>query len=114
VLRGYANTGWRLLGLAWRPEIGDEQITGADADAAIARLQGLMAVPIDVRYCPHSGGPPVCWCRKPLPGLGAAFIQTCRLDPARCIYVGDGSQDPGFARRLGFQYCDAGTFFTRE
>jgi aryl-alcohol dehydrogenase-like predicted oxidoreductase/histidinol phosphatase-like enzyme len=114
VLRGYANSGWRLLGLAWRPEIGDEQITRADADAAIARLQELMAAPIDVRYCPHSGGPPVCWCRKPLPGLGAAFIQTCRLDPARCIYVGDGPQDPGFARRLGFQYRDAATFFARE
>jgi hypothetical protein len=27
------------------------------------------------------------------------------------IYVGGGPQDPGFARRLGFQYRDAGEFF---
>jgi hypothetical protein len=33
------------------------------------------------------------------------------LDPAACIYVGDGSQDAGYAGRLGFQYRAAGEFF---
>ena len=111
VLRRHAESGWRLLGLAWRPEIGEERITIADADAGIARLQELLGVPIDVQYCPHAGGPPICWCRKPLPGLGVAFIRKYHLDPLRCIYVGQGSQDPGFARRLRFEYRDATEFF---
>jgi aryl-alcohol dehydrogenase-like predicted oxidoreductase len=111
VLRHYAETGWRLLGLSWRPEVGDERITAEQADAGFARVQELLGVPIDVQYCPHGGGPPVCWCRKPLPGLAVAFIRSYQLDPSRCIYVGAGAQDPGFARRLGFQYRDATEFF---
>jgi hypothetical protein len=39
------------------------------------------------------------------------FIQRHHLDPSQCIYVGVGPQDPGFARRLGFQYRDAEDFF---
>jgi histidinol phosphatase-like enzyme len=69
-------------------------------------VREAVGVPIDIQYCPHGGGPPICWCRKPLPGLGVAFIQKYRLDPAQCIYLGAGPQDPGFARRLGFQYRD--------
>ena len=80
-------------------------------DAVFARMQEQIGVAIDVLYCPHGGGPPVCWCRKPLPGLGVVFIQRYRLDPSQCIYVGSGAQDPGFARRLGFQYREADEFF---
>jgi aryl-alcohol dehydrogenase-like predicted oxidoreductase len=101
-LRGYAASGWRVLGIAWRPDIASEQ-----ADAEFTRIREALGVPIDIQYCPHGAGPPVCWCRKPLPGLGVAFIRTYRLDPAQCIYVGRGPQDPGFARRLGFQFRDA-------
>ena len=74
-------------------------------------MQEQLGVSIEVLYCPHAAGPPKCWCRKPLPGLGVVFIQRHRLDPSQCIYVGAGPQDRGFARRLGFQYRDAGEFF---
>jgi hypothetical protein len=49
--------------------------------------------------------------RPALPGLAAAFIQQYDLDPAQCVYIGAGPMDPGFARRIGFQYCDAAAFF---
>jgi histidinol phosphatase-like enzyme len=111
VLRRYEEEGWRILGLSWRPEVGEDRITTQQADAGLARMQEMLGVAIDVQYCPHGGGPPVCWCRKPLPGLGVAFIRKYRLDPSQCLYVGAGTQDPGFARRLGFQYRDAPDFF---
>jgi histidinol phosphatase-like enzyme len=111
VLRRYADDGWRLLGLSWRPEIADKTLTIEQADAVFARMQEQLGVSIEVLYCPHGGGPPVCWCRKPLPGLGVVFIQRHRLDPSQCIYVGAGPQDPGFARRLGLPYRDADDFF---
>jgi aryl-alcohol dehydrogenase-like predicted oxidoreductase len=111
VLRRYADRGWRVLGLSWLPEIADETMTAADAGAVFDRLRQELGVAIDVEYCPHPAGPPVCWCRKPLPGLGVVFQQRYRLDPSKCIYVGAGTQDPGFARRLGFQYRDAAEFF---
>jgi hypothetical protein len=111
ILGRHVQEGWRVLGLAWQPGIADGTVTIDDVDAAHALVQARLGIAMDILYCPHAGGPPVCWCRKPLPGLGVVLIQRYRLDPSQCIYVGGGTQDPGFARRLGFQYRDAGEFF---
>jgi aryl-alcohol dehydrogenase-like predicted oxidoreductase/predicted kinase/histidinol phosphatase-like enzyme len=114
ILRRYRDDGWRLLGLAWRPEIADRALTTDQADAIFVRMQEALGVSMEILYCPHGAGPPICWCRKPLPGLGVVFTQRHRLAPSRCIYVGPGPQDPGFARRLGFEYRTAEDFFNRQ
>jgi histidinol phosphatase-like enzyme/predicted kinase len=111
ILRRYQDAGWRLLGLSWQPDIGAGTQSVAEVHAVFARMRELLGVAIDVEYCPHPAGPPRCWCRKPLPGLGVLLIQRHRLDPARCTYVADGPQDPGFSRRLGFSYRTASEFF---
>jgi aryl-alcohol dehydrogenase-like predicted oxidoreductase/predicted kinase len=111
LLRQYRDAGFLLLGLAWCPQIADNTMTAEQVDAGFTSTQEKLGVSIEVLYCPHAAGPPKCWCRKPLPGLGVVFIQRHRLDPSQCIYVGSGPQDPGFARRLGFQYRDAHGFF---
>ncbi len=111
VLRRYHDDGWRLLGLSWQPEIAEDAVSPAQVDAGFVRMQELLGLAIEVEYCPHGGGPPTCWCRKPLPGLGVVFIQRHRLDASRCIYVGAGPQDRVFARRLGFQYRESADFF---
>jgi aryl-alcohol dehydrogenase-like predicted oxidoreductase/histidinol phosphatase-like enzyme len=112
ILRRYEADGFRLLGMSWQPEIAGERRSAGDAERTFARMQELLEVSLEVEYCPHAAGPPTCWCRKPLPGLGVLFIRRHRLDASRCIYVGSGPQDPGFARRLGFQYRDAEVFFS--
>jgi histidinol phosphatase-like enzyme len=114
VLRRYRDDGWRLLGMSWQPDIADDSVSADQVRASFARMQELLGLEIEVEFCPHGAGPPACWCRKPLPGLGVLFVERHRLDPARCIYVGAGSQDPGFARRLGFQHRDASEFFARS
>lgn len=111
-LRAYERQGYRLLGLSWQPEIAEGRRTDADAQALFARLNDLLGPTIDVAYCPHAAGPPRCWCRKPLPGLGVLLTTRHGLDPGACIYVGDSAQDPGFARRLGFQFRHASDFFS--
>jgi aryl-alcohol dehydrogenase-like predicted oxidoreductase/predicted kinase len=114
LLRQYHDENWLVLGMSWRPEIAEGTLSADAVRAAFARVQSDLAdlgVAIEIDFCPHGAGPPTCWCRKPLPGLGVRFIQRHRLDPARCLYVGAGPQDPGFARRLGFQYRDASSFF---
>jgi aryl-alcohol dehydrogenase-like predicted oxidoreductase/histidinol phosphatase-like enzyme/predicted kinase len=111
VLQRFAADGWRLLGLSWQPEITDKTTSVEDVEAAFTRTQELLGVQIEIAYCPHPAGPPICWCRKPLPGLGVVFINRYQLDPAACLYVGGGAQDPGFARRLGFQFRPADEFF---
>jgi histidinol phosphatase-like enzyme len=111
VLRRYQEDGWRLLGLGWQPDVSRQVVTAGQVETGYTRMRELLGVDIDVLYCPHGAGPPVCWCRKPLPGLGVVFIERHRLDPRQCIYVGNGPQDPGFARRLGFHYREATEFF---
>jgi histidinol phosphatase-like enzyme len=100
-----------VLGVAWRPEIAETRRTVAEVESAFAQMRERLGVAIDVAYCPHGAGPPVCWCRKPLPGLLVAFIRKYRLDPRLCVYVGGGAQDPGFARRVGIPYRHASEFF---
>jgi aryl-alcohol dehydrogenase-like predicted oxidoreductase/histidinol phosphatase-like enzyme len=110
-LRRYIDDGWLVFGVTWLPEIAENTMTQEDAGALFTRLREGLGIDLQVEHCPHAAGPPVCWCRKPLPGLGVVLRERHRLDPAQCIYVGSGSQDPGFARRLGFQYRNESEFF---
>ena len=111
VLRRFRDEGWRLVGLSWQPEIAAGERTPGDVAAIVGRMQALLDIEVDVVWCPHAAGPPVCWCRKPLPGLGVLAIARYSLDPRRCLFVGSGTLDPGFARRLGFDYRDAADVF---
>ena len=114
ILRRYADEGFRLLGLSWQPEIAEGQRTIAGVEQVFAAMNERLGLPIEMEYCPHAAGPPQCWCRKPLPGLGVLLIHRHRLDPSSCIYVGDGPQDAGYAQRLGFAYRPAKEFFEDE
>jgi aryl-alcohol dehydrogenase-like predicted oxidoreductase/predicted kinase/histidinol phosphatase-like enzyme len=107
VLRRHRDEGSLLLGLSWHPEVAAGTMTADDVEAVFARTHELLGVEIDHAWCPHGDGPAVCWCRKPLPGLGVVLIERHRLDPARCLYVGHDASDRAFARALGFEYCDA-------
>ena len=113
-LRRFQDEGWRVLGLSWQPEVAAGTRSPADVEALFTHLRERLVLPIDIEYCPHAAGPPRCWCRKPLPGLGVLLMHRYQLDPSRCIYVGAGPQDPGFARKLGFIYRDADAFFGSE
>jgi histidinol phosphatase-like enzyme len=113
-LRRYAEQGFRLLGLSWQPDVAEGRRTAADVDGVFAKMAEALRLSIEVDHCPHGAGPPQCWCRKPLPGLGVLLIHRHRLDPANCLYVGDGPQDAGYAQRLGFQYRPAREFFDDE
>jgi predicted kinase len=113
VLRRYQADGWQMCGLSWQPEIAARSTAREEVETGFAAMQRQLGVDLDIRYCPHAAGPPVCWCRKPLPGLGVLLIERYKLDPAKCIYIGDGPQDPGFARKLGFVHREAAPFFGR-
>ena len=106
-LREFRDAGYRLLGISWQPEIAEGTRSEDVVKAMFARECAGLGVDVDVECCPHAAGPPRCWCRKPLPGLGVVFVKRYHLDPAQCLYVGVGPHDALFARRLGFAFRDA-------
>jgi hypothetical protein len=85
----------------WRP--GEE--AGGLASAA-ARLARRVDGPVEAAVCPHGGGPPVCWCRPPLPGLPLAFAFAQGLDPAASTLVGTTRAHRMLAETLGARFVE--------
>jgi aryl-alcohol dehydrogenase-like predicted oxidoreductase/predicted kinase len=99
-LAAWRAAGFVVVATAWQP-------APHDADALDARLAELIGFALPVARCCHPAGPPVCWCRKPLPGLALWLARAHRLALARSIHVGGGPADRGFAARAGMRYADA-------
>ena len=83
----------------WRPgETAD--ILDAGVDGISAHVRGSVAAAL----CPHPGGPPVCWCRPPLPGLILAFARAHGINPSRSTLVGASTAHRTLATTLGASY----------
>jgi aryl-alcohol dehydrogenase-like predicted oxidoreductase len=91
--RGVRPMGPLGLVFGWKPGI---------AEADIALMQ--QAFGTTVRFCPHAGGPPRCWCRPPLPGLLLEFALQHRVDLNRSVIVGTRPVHATLARVLGSSY----------
>jgi aryl-alcohol dehydrogenase-like predicted oxidoreductase/predicted kinase len=107
MLREYQVQGTPIVVLSWQPEIAAGTRRAADVDALFHSIRERTGLSFEVAYCPHGAGAPRCWCRKPLPGLPLSFVIRNRLDPAQCVFIGEGAQDRGLARKLGFRFHDA-------
>jgi len=67
----------------WRPGETSKSLAGS-----VSAVGNLVAGPVRGAVCPHPGGPPICWCRPPLPGLALAFAREHGADPSRSIVIG--------------------------
>lgn len=54
-----------------------------------------------VGLCLHGGGPPICYCRPPLPGLFVAFAEKYGVDARRTTFVTSSTSERTMATRLG-------------
>jgi aryl-alcohol dehydrogenase-like predicted oxidoreductase len=97
--------GWKIQILGWRPQ----SAPGSPMLAPFLDLPGL-----ETAYCAHDAGPPVCWCRKPIPGLVLEFARRHLLRVSDCTVVGSGAADRTMAERLGAVYMDPARFFGGE
>jgi histidinol-phosphate phosphatase family protein len=111
VLRRYAAEGYRLLGVSNQSGVSKGTLTEDAARACFARTNALLGVDVEVAFCPHSPAPIACWCRKPMPGLGVAYIEKYKLDRAQVLMVGDMTTDRTFAERVGVRFVDQAAFF---
>jgi hypothetical protein len=88
----------------WRPD-------GPPDDLArqVALLAAVVSGPVEAAVCPHGGGPPVCWCRPPLPGLPLAFARAHGVDPARSFLLGSSTAHRTLATTLGAHFVCPGS-----
>lgn len=99
-----APTGTACLLFAWRPGAGDDVLARARATAnALARATGHV---VEVAFCTHPAGPPVCWCRPPLPGLWLAFARRHHSDVRTSALHGASASDRTMARALGLAFVE--------
>jgi aryl-alcohol dehydrogenase-like predicted oxidoreductase/predicted kinase len=86
----------------WRPDGSSDDLVEPQE-----LLSAVVAGPVERAVCPHGGGPPVCWCRPPLPGLPLAFARAHGVDPARSTLIGTSSAHRTLAATLGARYVEA-------
>ena len=66
---------------------------------------------VELAYCPHDAGPPVCWCRKPLPGQVIEFALRRGVSLETSLVVAHSAADRTMAERLGVPCDDSTSFF---
>jgi predicted kinase len=87
------------LVFGWRPDATEEMLRNASAIGE--RLAARTGREVDVLVCTHPAGPPICWCRPPLPGLWIAFAERRGIDSQASVMVGASPAHDAMARALG-------------
>jgi aryl-alcohol dehydrogenase-like predicted oxidoreductase/histidinol phosphatase-like enzyme len=106
--------GRALLAIAWRPQVGAGEVDEPTVRATFERARDMMGVEIGIAFCPHVAGPPVCWCRKPLPGLVLEFARQRQVALEKSLLVGRAPADRTLAERLRLEYVPHEDFFDAE
>jgi len=89
---------------AWRPGIDDA--ARAELGAVAERASRASGRAVEIGLCAHPAGPPICWCRPPLPALPLIFARRCGVDLAASTLVGASAADRALARALGATFVD--------
>lgn len=88
-----------LLVFAWRPP--------AEASRVVADLAARTGRAIDLVACAHGDGPPVCWCRPPLPGAWLWFSHRRGVGREGSVLVATTAAHRTMAATLGLSVVDA-------
>jgi D-glycero-D-manno-heptose 1,7-bisphosphate phosphatase len=100
----HRSAGFKLLAIAWRPQIHEGVTTDEAVRACFERTNALLGMIVEFVYCPHPAGPPICWCRKPLPGLVLQLAFRHRLSLDQCFLIGRSQANRTLAARTGMTY----------
>jgi aryl-alcohol dehydrogenase-like predicted oxidoreductase/histidinol phosphatase-like enzyme len=111
MLARYSAEGWLLFVHAWRPQVARDETTLLAVQACFAKMRELLGVSVDTACCPHDAGPPVCWCRKPIPGAVLEFASRRDVALSRSIVVGTSAADRTMAERIGAPFEPFPSFF---
>ena len=106
VLQRYRDEGWLLFVHAWRPRGHASELA-----ASFAPLRDIFGDALHIAACLHEAGPPVCWCRKPIPGSVLEFARLRDVALDRSIVVANSAADRTIAERIGSLIIASESFF---
>ena len=110
-LQFYKDEGYIFAGISNQSGVHGGSLSLEDAERCFKHTNNLLGFDIDYRFCAHSKDINNCYCRKPNPLKAVFLIQKYKLDPKKCIFVGDQKSDKELAECIGFTYYDANDFF---
>jgi histidinol-phosphate phosphatase family protein len=113
-IESYRSKGYLLIGISNQSGIARNIVTKEQVDSCFVKTRELLGYTekeFPILYCPHNNVPISCYCRKPQVGMGIYMIEKLKLDPLKCIMVGDRKTDETMATRLGMKYYDVKDFF---
>jgi HAD superfamily hydrolase (TIGR01662 family) len=117
LLRRYRNEGWLIFAVTNQSGVSREPsdpkyVSEATVVECIEATEAQLGLVFDgYAYATDRGGPPQSFWRKPLPGMPVMFIEQFKLNPSRCIFVGDMTSDKTCADRAGIPFIWAHEFF---
>ena len=103
--------GWQLFVHAWRPQVERGETTMENVESCFAKLREVLGADIETACCPHDAGPPVCWCRKPIPGSVLAFATRRGIALGQSLVIGSSAADRTMAQRVGARFEPSASFF---
>ena len=103
----YRSEGWLAFVHAWRPQVARGEMTTTSVEEEFTALRRALGGEVDWAFCPHDAGPPVCWCRKPIPGKVIEVAVRRSVDLGRSIVVGNKAADRTMAERVGAQFQES-------
>jgi histidinol-phosphate phosphatase family protein len=113
VLQKWIDVGYSLFFISNQSGVASNHLSEEDAQSCFARTVELLGLPIqEICFCPHRAFPVVCFCRKPMPGMGIDLMRRYKLSPEHLVMVGDMDSDAAFASGLSARYYDAEEFFS--
>jgi D-glycero-D-manno-heptose 1,7-bisphosphate phosphatase len=115
LLRRKMKEGYHLVGVSNQSGIAMGKTTEAEVKKYMddtRALFGLDEKEFGIHWCPHKPAPITCYCRKPQVGMAIEWIETLKLNPKKCIMVGDRKTDETFATRMGMKYIHPDEFWT--
>ena len=107
----HVNEGWILFVHAWRPQLARNETTFQTVEACFTRFRELLGAAVEIACCPHDAGPPVCWCRKPIPGSVLELASRRGVALERSHVVGSSAADRTMAERIGARFEPSAVFF---
>jgi aryl-alcohol dehydrogenase-like predicted oxidoreductase/adenylate kinase family enzyme len=90
---------------AWRLGAG---AASRAAEGALARRIRATGRTVEIAVCPHPAGPPICWCRPPLPAMLLMFAARHHVNLHASTLFGRSPTDQRVALVLGMSFAEIG------